>query len=144
MLTKSWVVISLTAILLFATIGLPLLMFGQGNMGNRGFGGRGNIGGHGPPPVIPSVIPEDVRIRQEDCWAQMSVHVRNGNYVVERVIWYIEPNIQVELVYSWRHKRWEGSICLEPGVYRYSFRAYTDDNLIWRLPQEGYWTFTAR
>jgi hypothetical protein len=146
-LTRSWVIISLTAILLFATVGLPMLLFGQGgigNMGNRGFSARGNFGGQALPPVIPNAIPADVRIRQDDCWVEMSVHVRNGDYTVERVIWYIEPGTQVELVYNWRLRRWEGSICLQSGVYRYHFQIHTDDGLIWLAPQEGNWTAEVR
>jgi hypothetical protein len=144
MLTKSWVLISLTAILLFATVGLPMLLFGQGEMGNLGNMGRRPLGGHGPPPVVPTAIPEDVRTRQDDCWEKMSVHIRNGDYIVERVVWNIEPGTQVELVYNWRLKRWEGSICLAPGTYNYSFRVYTDDGLMWRMPRDGYWRFTVR
>jgi hypothetical protein len=141
LLTKSWILVSLTAIILFATVGLPLIMLGQGNMGNMGNRWlRGNLGGMGPPvPVIPAAVPADVRIRQSGCWVEMSLHMRECDYTVERVIWYIDPNTQVELIYNWRSRRWEGSICLQNGTYHYTFRAVTDDGIMWRIPQDDYW-----
>ncbi len=144
LLTKSWILVSIVAILLFATVGLPLLLFGQGNFMNRG-GGRGNVGGVGGPlPVTPIAVTEDTRLRQDGCWAEMSVHIREGDYNVQRVIWIIEPSTQVELIYNWRSKRWEGTICLERGVYTCTFRVYTDDGVMWRIPRDSHWKFDVR
>ncbi|MBU6997432.1 MAG: hypothetical protein HXS41_04045 [Theionarchaea archaeon] len=139
-LTKSWILVSMIAILLFSTVGLPLLMYGQGNFGNRFGGNRGSS----LPPIIPHAIEEFVSIRQEDCWVSISAHVNEGDYDIARVICIFRSGTQLELMYNGRTGRYDGSICLDRGPYDYYLSVYTVDGLMWRMPGDGYWRFQAR
>jgi hypothetical protein len=140
-LTTSWILVSIGAILLFATVGLPLLMYGQGNFGNR-FGG--NRGGGSLPIVVPHTIEDFISIRQDNCWISISAHVNEGDFDISRVICVISPGTQVELMYNGRTGRYDGSICLDRGSYDFYLLVHTVDGLVWRMPEDGYWRFQAK